>query len=335
MPMLLAIDAGGSSTRAVALDRSGRALGYGRAGGGNPTAVGIQAAATAIGDAAGQALAGVARSAGESVATLALAGQRSPTFLDLVTGRLATTGVSRVVLQPDLLGIFHSGTHELEGYALIAGTGSIAARVAGGQLVHVVGGRGWLLGDKGSGFWIGHQVARAVVAALDGQADPTALTDLVLGAVGIEPPGDAGTDRVRALRELVALVYSRAPVQLADFAPVAFQAHTDPTARAILVEASAALADLMSVLRVAPLTGPIVAGGSVLVRGLLAAPAELQSVLTPPAGATTLIPVADGVVGAAVLALRDAGVEVHDTLFGRLQNEVARVAEAWRPPAAG
>ena len=104
---------------------------------------------------------------------IAMAGQQTAAFLDQVSERLEALGVGSVILQPDLLGIFGSGTHELDGYALIAGTGSVAARVRDGRLDRVVGGRGWLLGDAGSGFWIGHQVARTVIAALDdaGAAD--------------------------------------------------------------------------------------------------------------------------------------------------------------------
>ena len=50
--MFLAVDAGGTSTRAVAVDAAGEVLGYGRAGGGNPTVGGIAAAVAAIGAAA-------------------------------------------------------------------------------------------------------------------------------------------------------------------------------------------------------------------------------------------------------------------------------------------
>ena len=57
-PLLLAVDAGGTSTRALVLDIGGRVHGYGRSSGGNPTAVGIDAAVTAIGEAAVQAGAG-------------------------------------------------------------------------------------------------------------------------------------------------------------------------------------------------------------------------------------------------------------------------------------
>ena len=47
--VFLVIDAGGTSTRAVIVDSSGRCLGYGRAGGGNPTSAGITSAVAAVG----------------------------------------------------------------------------------------------------------------------------------------------------------------------------------------------------------------------------------------------------------------------------------------------
>jgi glucosamine kinase len=326
MPMLLAVDAGGTSTRAVTMDPSGKAYGYGRAGSGNPTAAGVDNAVDAIGAAAEEAGAGVFEEA-ESLAVLAMAGVRSTRFRERVTARLDALGWRRIEFQPDLLGIFHAGTHLSNGYCLIAGTGTIAARVAGGRLDRVVGGKGWLLGDAGGGFWIGRRVARAVVAALDGQQPPTALTGLVLDAMGIARPTGTPGDQARALAELVPAVYSKRPIQLAEFAPLAFAVHDDPTARSILVAASAALARLVAAVRVAELDGPVVGGGSVLVRGLLAAPPELRAELVPPAGDTEVVPVADGVVGACVLALRSVGVEVDERLFQQLRAEITRVSD--------
>jgi glucosamine kinase len=152
------------------------------------------------------------------------------------------------------------------------------------------------------------------------------LTGLVLDAVGIATGTDSLSGRARALADLVPAIYSWRPVQLAQFAPLAFAVHDDPTARAILVAASAALADLVATVRIPDLAGPVVGGGSVLVRGILGAPPELRAELVPPAGDTEVVAVADGVVGACVLALRSAGVEVDETLFRTVQNEVARVS---------
>jgi glucosamine kinase len=278
--------------------------------------------------AAEQATAGLTGSERPALALLAMAGEKTAAFRQQVSDRLAALGIGEVVLEHDLLGMFHSGTAALDGYALIAGTGTVAARIRGGQLDRVVGGKGWLLGDAGGGFWIGHAVARAVVASLDGQGPDTGLTDLMLEALEIK--GDTGnrSDRQEALRQLVSALYARPPISLADFAPLAFAAHEDPVARPILIGAAAALADLLSAVRAPDLAGPVVVGGSVIVRGMLAAPPSLRAELVPPAGGDAVIPVLDGLVGAAVLVLRHAGLDVDEALFRRIQAEVAGVSRA-------
>jgi glucosamine kinase len=325
MPTLLALDAGGTSTRAVALDAAGTVLGYGRSAAGNPTAAGIGPAAESIGAAAGAALGGAGSA---EVAVVAMAGEQSDAFRAQVTERLAAYGVRRVVLDHDLLALFCSGTPAAEGYALIAGTGTVAARVVDGRLAQVVGGRGWLLGDAGGGFWIGRRVARAVVAALDGQAGPTELTPLMLRALGISTDTIDLADpvsRVSAIRQVVSAVYARRPVALAELAPLAFAVPDDPVARGIVVAASQALADLLDAVRVPDLTGPVVVGGSVVVRGILGAPEALAADLVAPAGTTPVIGVPDGLAGAAVLALRHTGSVVDDPTFTRLQAQVLAV----------
>ncbi len=319
---LVALDAGGTSTRAVALDTTGQVLGYGRGPAGNPTAVGIGPAAHAVAGAVGVALAAAGPA---DVAVVAMAGEQTDAFRAEVTGRLAAYGVTRVVLEHDLLALFCSGTPAADGYALIAGTGTVAARVVDGGLAQVVGGRGWLLGDAGGGFWIGRRVARAVIAALDGQTGPTALTPLVLATLGIDTRSsdpDSPAGRTAAIRQVVSAVYARRPVALAELAPLAFAVPDDPVARAILVAASRALADLLEAVHVPELEGPVVVGGSVVVRGVLGAPASLAVDLVPPAGSTPLVAVPDGLVGAAVLALRHTGHVVDRSTFVRLQAQV-------------
>jgi N-acetylglucosamine kinase-like BadF-type ATPase len=167
-----------------------------------------------------------------------------------------------------------------------------------------------------------------VVASLDGQGPDTALTDLVLEALGIT--GDPGnrSERRELLRQLVSALYARPPISLADFAPLAFAAHEDPVARPILIGAAAALADLLSAVYAPDLSGPVVVGGSVIVRGMLAAPPSLQAELVPPAGGNAVIPASDGLVGAAVLVLRHAGLDVDEALFRTIQTEVTRVSRA-------
>jgi hypothetical protein len=52
----------------------------------------------------------------------------------------------------------------------------------------------------------------------------------------------------------------------------------------------------------------------------------LRERLELPTNSARVIPVADGVVGAAVLALRSVEIEVDKTLWHTIQMEVARVA---------
>jgi glucosamine kinase len=257
-----------------------------------------------------------------------MAGEKTASFRQQVSGRLAALGISDVVLEHDLLGMFHSGTAARDGYALIAGTGAVAARIRGGRLDRVAGGHGWLLGDAGGGFWIGHAVARAVVASLDGQGPDTSLTDLTLDALGMKGDKDALSGREETLRQLVSALYARPPISLAEFAPLAFAAQEDPVARTILVAASAALSDLVSAVRAPDLAGPVVVGGSIIVRGMLAAPPSLKAELVPLVAGEPVIPVSDGLVGAAVLALRRAGHDVDEALFHKIQAEVARISRA-------
>jgi glucosamine kinase len=326
--MFLALDAGGTSSRAVVLDTTGRVYGYGRAGTGNPTAAGIGQAVTAIGAAAEQAVVGLAGSERPAVALIVMAGEKTTAFREKLLDRLAELGVRQVVLEHDLLGIFQSGTSAEDGYALIAGTGTVAARIRNGRLDRVAGGKGWLLGDAGGGFWIGQAVSRAVVASLDGQAQDTTLTGLVLEAMRIEADPSTVAGRAEALRQLTSALYERPPISLAEFAPLAFAAHDDHVARPILVSASAALADLLAAVRSPDLTGPVVVGGSVIVRGMLAAPTDLRAALVPLETGDGVIPVSDGLVGAAVLVLRRAGHAVDEALFRRIQAEVARLRNA-------
>ena len=170
-------------------------------------------------------------------------------------------------------------------------------------------------------------VARAVVASLEREGQDATLTGLVLDAMKIDVDTSTPAGRAEALRQLVSAVYARPPISLADLAPLAFVAHEDRVARAILIGASAALADLLSAVRVPDLSSPVVVGGSVIVRGMLAAPPALQAELVPLVG-DHVIPVSDGLVGAAVLVLRNVGCEVGDALFRTIQAEVARVSTA-------
>jgi N-acetylglucosamine kinase-like BadF-type ATPase len=117
-----------------------------------------------------------------------------------------------------------------EGVAVVAGTGSIAlARAADGRHARA-GGHGALLGDDGSGFWIGREAVRAALAAAERRGPATRLQ------LALAPAPALATAPARRLTAR----------GLASLAPRVSQAAADgdEVAQAILAEAGQALADL-------------------------------------------------------------------------------------------
>lgn len=320
MQRILAIDAGGTSTRAAIFTDSGICLGIGKGGSGNPLAVGATIALDSILTATRNALCHAGEPAvALSGALIAMAGA-SP---ELSSGRLevglAPLGLTGdAIVAPDLLATYFSGSIMPTGFALVAGTGSIAARVAEGQLDRVAGGTGWLLGDSGAGFWIGRRVVRAVAGDLDGVLPATALTRMLMDSLEIYDSHELRNGRPAPLASMVEKLYALRPVELARFAPIAFAATGDAVAEGILLDAAAALVSMLGAVRMAGSEGPVVLGG-----GLLSSDSVLLAALTAALGTAELIRVPDGIVGAGVLGLRQAGMTVDEPLFQRLRQQVA------------
>jgi glucosamine kinase len=310
---VLAVDAGGTSTRAVVLSPDGQCLGYSVAGSGNPTAVGPEKAAASVAESVTQAMrrAEVA-SARIRLLVLAMAGAGTASVAAEIGRRLAGIGLDAPqIFESDLLATYFSGTDLPDGYAVIAGSGAGAIRVEDGRQVAVADALGWLLGDEGSGFWIGQRVVRAVLADLDGRRRSTALTPLLLACLGVPAPTDAG-DR-RPIMALVRALYAGPPVRLADHARLAFEAHGDETADRILDDAAAALARTLDAVRSPSVSGPVVLGG-----GILGRRRQVAVRLAAASGAEEVHAVADGAVGVCVLTLRLAGTAVDAALFRQL-----------------
>jgi N-acetylglucosamine kinase-like BadF-type ATPase len=73
---------------------------------------------------------------------------------------------------------------------IISGTGSIAFGRTGRNQAARAGGWGHILGDEGSGYWIGRQALRAVARAADGRGPATALTHRVLNHFAVQQAAD-------------------------------------------------------------------------------------------------------------------------------------------------
>jgi N-acetylglucosamine kinase-like BadF-type ATPase len=155
----------------------------------------------------------------------------------------------------DLEVAFAAGTPEPDGSVLVAGTGATAGAVTGRRLTRTADGHGWLLGDDGSGFWLGREAVRAALRALDVGKPTGRLVGAVLRELG-------ATGRQRD--QVIEAVHSRPGVQLSALAPLVSAAYRDgdPEARSIVERAAAALLTTLGRIRDPGETTPIVLAGS-------------------------------------------------------------------------
>jgi len=268
MTLVLGIDIGGTATRAVVTTLGGTRAGFGRAGAANPVTVPAAEAAANLTAALTAALSTV-DSARIGAAVAGAAGASRPAVLQAA---FETSGVRcplRVV--GDALVAFAAGTGEAAGSVLISGTGAVAAEIRDGHIARTADGFGWLLGDLGSGFWIGRAAATATARALYRGERPGQLVELVTAAVGAAA-GDP----------FVAAVHDRPPRELSALTPLVAEAAEagDPLALSIMDDAATHLCRTLSEVRAAGERSTIVLAGGVLqhcrilyasVRGRLAA----------------------------------------------------------------
>lgn len=120
------------------------------------------------------------------------------------------------------------------GILLLAGTGAAAVLLRGGEALTRRDGMGWLLGDVGSGVWLGRRALEVVAADLDSRGPATSLTTAVLARLGI--PGDAADPR----QEMIRALDGRAPATWGEIAPLVTREADGPrddVARSLCAEA--------------------------------------------------------------------------------------------------
>jgi N-acetylglucosamine kinase-like BadF-type ATPase len=301
MDLVVGVDAGGTSSRAVAVTTRGDVVGRGRAGGGNPAALGAARAFANLGLAVREALASVDPAEVRGV-TVGLAGAGA--LLDPAVRAVFEQTVSDCgpAVPPRVVGdavvAFAAGTAAPSGTVLISGTGAVAARITGCEAVAVADGHGWLLGDEGSAFWLGRAAARTAVRQAASGRPWRGLGPLVRLVVGHLLPGVAaeaeveggsrdaertGGDQESAVAEragaagsggeladlLATAAQARHPLALAELAPLVVRAARlgDPAAEEIVAGAAARLAGTAARVHDPGPDVPIVLAGGVLTSG--------------------------------------------------------------------
>jgi glucosamine kinase len=317
--LLLGADVGGTATRVALATADGEVLAVAAGPAGNPNSVGLDVSAQRIRAAAEQCLTQVGAGGGGRVvaAVIGLAGGARADAAFLSAARPAGVTVSPRLVS-DLAVAFSSATAAPRGYVLVAGTGAVSGRIETGELRERRDGWGWLLGDEGSGYWLGREAVRATLTGLQaGAGSPS-------GPRPLGPLAEAVVDRL-GTRDPVAIVqrcYAEPPVWLSTFAELVSRHAEDPTAISIVDRAAAHLAHLLVDLAPVP-DLPVVLAGSVAtrpgpVREALAA--RLDAALPNPRSVAE-----SGLVGALWLAAGEAS-DPADAVHGRLARSLGRTS---------
>lgn len=239
--LFLGIDGGGTHTRAVLVDASGRIHGEGEATACNYHNVGIAQASEALSAATRAAwLAAGLQPRPAACAFIGSAGVKSAIDIARITsaaegGGLAAAGNIRV--ENDLHNALTGGLAGRPGIALIAGTGTNCLGRDARGTSFMCGGWGWLIDDVGGAFGLALAAMRLAAKSSDGRANTTRLLPAMLAFLGLSEPN-----------ELLARLYAQpwTPDELADFAPVVTRlaAEGDAGAKSVLAEGASALAEL-------------------------------------------------------------------------------------------
>ena len=181
---VLGIDAGGTKTVCHLADEHGTLIAEARAGGANLQAAGELQVEKVLHDVMAEAIG--AREIAPAAICLGIAGVDRPEDSLVVSGIMRRIGAhARTVVVNDALVALEAGVPGRPGVVIISGTGSIAYGRNAGNDGARSGGWGHVLGDEGSGFWIGRAAIRAVLREADRRGPRTTLTPLLLRHFGV------------------------------------------------------------------------------------------------------------------------------------------------------
>jgi glucosamine kinase len=183
-PFVLGIDAGGTKTVCLLAGGDGRILAEARGTGANLQAVGELEVEKVLHDVMERAIGD--RPVLPAVICLGIAGVDRPDDAAAIRSIMRRIGYkARVLIANDALIALVAGIAHDAGVVIIAGTGSIAYGRNARDEAARAGGWGYVLGDEGSGYWIGRQALRAVVRHADGRGRATSLTPHVFAHFGV------------------------------------------------------------------------------------------------------------------------------------------------------
>jgi glucosamine kinase len=307
MPLVVGVDGGGTKTRVLLADLDGRTLARVE---GPATALrpgDERASAEIIGALVHEALASIERAESRpSACVVGVAGGGQERAAQALWHALASSRIAddvNVVSDAEIA--LDDAFGDAAGVLLVSGTGSVAfSRAPDGRLERC-GGWGPVMGDEGSGAWIGRRALSVITAAHDGREPETALVGAILTTL------EAGS-----LEALIPWAADASPADFAALAPTVLQVASQGDLRA---NALVSLAVEELVLHVRTLARrcftderaavPVACAGGMLSRGSLMRKRIEQRLKTAVPGAAMRSDEVDAARGAVRRARRLLGVE--------------------------
>lgn len=227
----------------------------------------------------------------------------------------------RVVIDNDGVVALASGTMGGPGIVVIAGTGSLAFGVNEEGKRARSGGWGYILGDEGSAYYIGHKALNAVTQAKDGRNKPTVLSQAIISHF-----------KINSVDDLVGLAYGGrlGRIEIANLSPIVAEAADkgDEVASEILdlagTELGIAACAVAKALNMEDTRFPCVTTGGVFKSGRRVTDALMRELMKAAPGAILTQPQFPPVAGAYFLALQELGVSVNEDVVERVRRSLAR-----------
>lgn len=173
MACYISFDGGGTKLNGMMFDENLNLLGAGRSGGINLTQTSLEDCRANVRDCLSQVLASHEPEMADVVYYTGVGNFQL--LCEEVGSRVHT---AQYVGTDEALGGLLAGALKREGVLALAGTGSDVFYISPGKR-SVVGAWGPILGDDGSGTWIGQQAIRAVVRFLNGWGEDTMLLPII------------------------------------------------------------------------------------------------------------------------------------------------------------
>lgn len=257
MTYFMGIDGGGSNLRVAIIDKNATVAIEVSKGSANPNLIGREASAQHIQAAMREALSAMPDVTIEAVG-IGIAGASAEYAAEWLHQTVsAVLPDAHIAAASDNEIALVGALGQSYGVLILSGTGSgVFAINADGEKLQV-GGWGYLLGDEGSGYWIGLQALKHATYAYDSD-EPTALSEAVLNALDL--------DDGRGLIEVIYLQDNLVP-RVARLAPLVFSlVETDTIAAQIVEIAADALYQQtqLAIQRLKMIDPPIAFAGSII-----------------------------------------------------------------------